>query len=72
MDLYKEFLSCLTEELLQRCRRNREFLFFCTWDVGWWYEVMLIVHCIILQFVYSIMLRVQSSLCDLTFSWHCW
>jgi len=33
---------------------------------------MLIVHCIILQFVYSIMLHVQSSLCDLTFSQHCW
>jgi len=28
MDLYKEFLSCLTEELLQRCRRNRGFFFF--------------------------------------------
>ena len=53
MDLYKEFLSCLTEELLQRCRRNRVFLFFCMWDIGWWYEVMLIVRCIILQFAYS-------------------
>lgn len=72
MDLYKEFLSCLTEELLQRCRRNREFLFYCLWDIAWWYEVMLIIHCIILQFVYSIMFRVQSSFWDLTFSQHCW
>jgi len=58
MDLYKEFLSCLTEELLQRCRRNREFLFL---HVGSWVMVWGDADCTLHNFTICLLYHVVCS-----------